>query len=226
MPRLDGSRSRFARFAGVGGVTSLLALAAVPAQAGLIQAGATVQALYYDGSTASGNTENESTSGGPGPVSLASGGVTFLAGGISGSTVQITDTQIIITNTLTGANLVPYCTNGSQGTSCIDQISGFGIVFAGENITGVTVNAAGTDASMTPVVGTAPPYSFAHHGLQLLSANSVLVDLTGALPAGTQTLTIDVTTAALNTPEPASIAMLGVGLLGLAVVSRQRRSPL
>ncbi|MGC8476728.1 MAG: PEP-CTERM sorting domain-containing protein [Acetobacteraceae bacterium] len=177
---------------------------------------------YYNGSTSV--AENESTSTGPGPVSIASAGVTFLAGANSGSTVQIADNQITIVNTLSG---IPYCSGNFASTGCTDQISGFDVLFTGESITGVSVDAALTDPSMDPVTGTAPPYSFAHNGLQLLSANEILVDLTGDLPAGTETLTLNVTTASgsIGTPEPWSVALLGVGLLGLLAV-RRRALPL
>lgn len=199
------------------GLAGVLSCAA-PASAGLIGAGRTVQVTYYNGSTSA--AENESTSSGPGPVSIASAGVTFLAGTNSGSTVQISDNQITIVNT---ASNTPYCSGNFASTGCTDQISGFDVLFTGESITGVSVNAALTDPSMEPVFGTAPPYQYPHNGLQLLSANEILVDLTGDLPAGTQTLTLNVTTAAgsVGTPEPRSVALLGVGLLGLLAVRRR-----
>ena len=200
---------------GLGGVFAL----ATHARAGLIGSGRTVQVTYYNGSSST--TENESTSGGAGPVSIASAGVTFLAGAISGSTVQIADNQITIVNTLSG---IPYCSNGTfSGTGCTDQISGFDVLFTGESITGVSVNTTASDTSMFPVTGTAPPYSYAHNGLQLLSQNEILVDLTGDLPTGSQTLTLNVITAAgsVGTPEPWSVALLGVGMLGLLAVRRR-----
>lgn len=212
--------ARWATFVGLGlgGVLGC----AVPASAGLIGAGRTANVTYYNGSTSA--AENESTSGGPGPVSIASAGVTFLAGANSGSTVQISDNQITIVNTLTST---PYCSGNFSGTGCTDHISGFDVLFTGESITGVSVDATASDTSMLPVTGTAPPYSYAHSGLQLLSPNEILVDLTGDLPAGTQTLTLNVTTAAgsVGTPEPWSVALLGVGLLSLLAV-RRRALPL
>ena len=200
------------RWAGVLGAAAVMALmAAGPAQAGLIGAGAAVTANYLYGSPST-STESQGT------APLATFGTTFSKGAASLSQVTISDTQITI-NYQGGAqpqssSMYPYCYSVAQGTSCGDVINGFDFKFTGENIIGVRVDAT-SDSGMQPVTGTFQGNT--HSGLQLLSNNEILVDMTGDLPsANLVSLILDVTTAPIQTPEPASVAVLAVGLLGLA----------
>ena len=192
------------------GVAAALALAG-PAQAGLIGAGATVTATYYNGSTSVSELQ--------GSASLATSPASFTEGVTSQSTVGVTNTQIVISDLAIAGT--PYCSTGSSFSSCTDVISGFDFLFTGENITGVTVDAT-SSSSMLPV--TATYGANVHSGLQLLSNNEILVDLTGTVPVSGSVLTLDVTTQSpTGAPEPATATLLAVGLLGLIGMRCARR---
>ena len=212
---------KLSRWAGVLGAAAFTALmAAGPAQAGLLGAGRTVQATYYNGTLSATESQIDSVSNTSTASLATSPGATFLQGSLSSSVVSVTDTQVIVTFN-TSVSPFPYCSSGNVGSSCGDTINGFGFSFAGENITGVSVDALSA-TSMAPV--TATYGAVVHTGLTLLSNNSIQVDLTGDLPAASgNQLILDVTTAALNTPEPASVALLAVGLFVVAGVRWGRR---
>ena len=203
------------------GLVGSVLIFAPPAEAGLIGAGNTVAAIYFNGSFAS--PEGLIPVGGSdaNPTSLAApvnySGDTFLGGNI-GITIAITDTQIVLTNMVFGA----LCFLGNVGNACTDVIDGFDFIFTGENILGVSANIASA-ADFLPVSGIFQGNT--HLGLQLLSPNEILVDLTGDLPLVNDQLILDLRFAATppppTMPEPGTLALLGVALIGLVAVRRR-----
>ena len=186
------------------------------ASAGLIGAGKTVQAFYYNGVLANPEGEIAVGAGSSDPASLAVA-VNYKEGAADLSTISVGDTQIGITNLASG---LPFCVADTPGTSCTDAIDGFDLLFTGEDILGVSVDAA-SDADFAPVTGVFQGKT--HLGLQLISANEIRVDVTGDEPAVNGQLLIDVSFTAPpppSVPEPATLPLLGAAL-GLGLLTRR-----
>src|SRR5258708_2226251 len=87
------------------GLVGSVLIFAAPAEAGLIGAGRTVQAFYYNGTFASPEGEIAVGAASSDPASLATP-VDYQQGAADGSTIHIGDTEIMITNLVSG---FPFC---------------------------------------------------------------------------------------------------------------------
>jgi hypothetical protein len=191
---------------------AILALPALPAQAGLIGAGNSVQALFhFNTDPATQMTIGEPETNPPTPTSL-SAPVTIPEGTEDGSSIGFSASEITITNLLPGT---PFCSTPTA--PCASEFWAFEFQFTGAiDITSATIDPA-TAADFQPT-GT---------GLQLLSSTDVEVEVTGDSPAMNDPLILDLTFASTTppptVPEPMSVLLLGSGLLALSFLRRRAR---
>ena len=185
----------------------------------LFGAGNTVQMFYLNGPTSTGLIPQGGSTADATPLTVA---VTYPDNQQFGFTSTVFDTQIVITNT----SPIPFCSSSNVGSACSDTINGFRFLFTGENITSVTIDPA-TAPAFFPATGTFQ--SNTHLGLQLISPNEILIDVTGDNPNVNDQLILDViagspTTSA--TPLPAALPLFasGLGALGLLGWRRKRKN--
>jgi hypothetical protein len=205
---------------------ALLTQISPPARAGLVGDNNSVAALFYFGASAvpivTSSTAPYTT---PAPSEIEdyvnSMGMTtntppptipahFIEGAIDLSTIDVGDTTITITNLASPP--VPFCSVST--TPCPDVFTGFGFVFFGDvDITGVTVDSM-SSADFLPIAG----------GLTF-GATDIFVNVAGDNPTTNDQLILDVTTGTTPIPEPASVALLAIGLAGAWSLRPRRTHP-
>jgi hypothetical protein len=136
--------------------------------------------------------------------------VDFQQGALSGSTISVGDTQIVITNELANE---PFC---STALPCADAFVGFSFAFAfsgGVHITDVAVDPSSA-ADFRPI----------SEGLTF-NPTDIFVNVVGDNPAAGDKLILDVTAAGSTPviPEPSTWAMMLLGFSGLGFVGYRRR---
>lgn len=136
------------------------------------------------------------------------------AAGELGISVDITGTQIIITNFFSG---IPFCTGGLP---CTDAFNGFKFIFS-NFATGVHITSVSTDGATAT--------DFQPADLPTSDASDVLVNLAGDSPVPGDQLILDLTLSSPTSggggtvPEPASLLVLASGLLALSGFATRRR---
>jgi PEP-CTERM motif len=175
-------------------------------------------------------------------------GVTFLGSSqtqLTGGTNELTTTSFQITNNNAASVNYQIAVGGTSFVGPVTEIqqtgSGSWTNAVGSNITmSYAASSANTQGANTPtdlpgtLLSTSPQFTAAlpadsflyDHTTPFVTAGlySMTMDASGTLIAGGQLTGRAQSEIAINTPEPASLAILGAGLLGLGFVASRKRS--
>jgi len=180
-----------------------------------------------------------SVQGGPGEPVLSAFGVTCAAFTIPmGDTLTAVDilvddeftgaagaSTITYTYTITSGNFTPNWTAVASGSG----ISGAGAPSAGCATTSTTPPTNAYDCSYSPFSGISNPPTGSYGPVTLTVSDAWGAGSAGLLSGGATILnvyeydTYSATPPPVTTPEPASLLMIGGGLVGLAILSRRKR---
>lgn len=204
--------------------TALVAFA-LPANAALIISMAQESGTNTVTATSDGTTTN---------IDIASGTLVTLGGGafnVSGASFQLA-AQSIDAAVLFGSTIIQHYT----GSFCVSSVAGCGgnflsgvftdAAFGANGGPGLTVQVSNPPEQLTLTSNVVPADQLlAPSSFNLTFVNlSDLLHIDGATIGGfTASFTGDVSASSQDVPEPAALAVMGIGMVGLGMVKRRKR---